>query len=171
MAKKKSKKFGTSRLLVNLGLIALSLLLIFTLAMPMFSIYGELLGRGTTELYGATAFIGDIFNGDITNAWAIITMIVYFITLIIALAVLVLAVLDLLGIKLNVPAKAIELLLVIFAVVLFVTSLIYAGNVGADGSFVIGSTTLAKSTMSISWAPIIAPIAGVGCLVLKFFKK
>lgn len=171
MAKKKSKKRSTQRLIVDALLILLAIVLICTLAMPMVSVYGEIFGQGATEFIGSTTFISDIFNGNITNGWAIVAMIAYFVTLLLAFAVLVFAVCDLLGIKINIPNKAIELLLVIFAVVLFITSIIYASTSGADGSFVIGSSTLAASSMSISWTPIIAPILGAGCVALKFFQK
>ena len=171
MAKKNSKKLSTERLIVDVALIVLAIVLICTLAMPMFSVYGELLGSARTELYATTGFIADIFNGNITNGWAIISMIAYFITLLLSLAVIVFAVLDLFGVKVNIPNKALELLLVVFAVVLFVTAIIYASTSGADGSFVVGSMTLAKTSVSISWAPILAPILSAGCVALKFFKK
>ena len=155
--------------------IVLLILLICTLAMPIFSLTTEvssgIIGSSSssTSLMSATEFISNIFNGDITGFWAIATLIFYFLTLLLAVVILLVEILKFVGVKISIKPKALEILLVAVTLIFFVLAIIFGATNNDAGS--LGSVIASEFTMAISWAVIISAVSAIGCLVAKFLDR
>lgn len=168
---KSKRKSSKVNLIVDVIEILIMATLICTLAMSSFSYTTTLTVLGNTSksisLYSMTEFIGDIFNGNVTNAWAIIGMITYFLSLLLALVVLLFAVLDMFGVRLKkLPKYALPVLLCIFVGLTLLMTIIFANFQTQSDAFKFTNTV-----MAISWAPIIAMICGAGSVVVKMLEK
>src|SRR5574344_118182 len=166
MSKSKSKK-STLNLVLDVAVILLCVVLICTLAMTAFSTTIKVYIGTNTTLIPMTEFLGSVFNGDYTSAWAIIAVITYFISLLIALCLLVVAVLDVFGIHFKkLPKYALPVLLCIFVGLTLLVSIIFANvQTNTDAYKILGAV------MSISWATVVAMLCSAGTIVAKVFEK
>ena len=146
MAKRKSKKQNTTRLVVSIIVIALAVLTICTLFMPVFKAFtvatkadlwvakgtdvfsaafaGELssdMTAGTTALYGLKAAEDTAFVATV-GYWA------YMLTVFVSAGVLVFAVLDLLGLRFKLVNMILGIALAVLALVTFIFALIIASK-------------------------------------------
>ena len=170
MARKKSK--STLKIVLSVVEIVLAALIICTLAFNMFKIVGELLGSETTNYLSTTSFLSDVFSGDITNGWAIATLVAYILVLIASVTVILFEILNIFGVKIKkLPKNIFQISLLILCSLFVIIALIFAGVATKDQSIVAGSITIAKATMSVSLTPILSPIFSVGVLIANIFKK
>lgn len=166
MAKKKSNLLSITMSVVEI----LAVILLFcTLAMSALKTTGTILGASSVSTMSTVDFIGKIFNGDITDGWAIVSLIVYFLTLLTGLIVLVLSVLSLINPRKKVKGCGVEILLLILSVLMMIAMIIYAstlkGNVSLFGS------TLADAKTIIDWAVGISVFASALSLISKALNK
>jgi hypothetical protein len=169
-----SKKNNIVQYLIGAGEIVISIVLICTLAMTALTIttntssaFGVVETTDTSTM-SVIEFISKIFSGDINGGWAIATMVIYFVTLLLALVVIVLSILKMCGVPLEkLPKCAFEVLLVVFSLlVLLMGIIITSGKETFSWSVVVSG----EVTTAISWAFIITPICGAGTLLLRLLE-
>lgn len=173
MAKKKSKSNVLS-IAVAIVEIALVVLLFCTLAMSAikttWSVSAGTLGSGEhVQRTGLVDYLGAIFNGDETNGWAITSLIVFMLSLLDGAIIAVVSILKLSGIKVKLPSRLLEILLVVLTGLFLLTMIIYASQNG--GSLVDSSIVTSEIKAIASWAPIVAFGSSIAMLVVKLFDK
>lgn len=177
MAKKKSKKMNMTKLIVTIVVIALAILTICTLFMPVFtSVVDSILGSTSSSISGADA-ITACFHGEISSelsdgANRLITMKTseeaglittvfcwsYFLAVLVSCAVLVFAVLSLVGLRFKLVNTILGVALVLLALVAFIFGFIVASKfVSVDfGSLISGKTSASVG----SWLMLAGIITG-----------
>lgn len=172
MAKKKSKSNVLS-MAVAIVEIALVVLLFCTLAMSAikttWSASGVLGSGEHVQRTGLVDYLGAIFNGDETNGWAITSLIVFMLSLLDGAIIAVVSILKLSGIKVKLPSRLLEILLVVLTGLFLLTMIIYASQNG--GSLVDSSIVTSEIKAIASWAPIVAFGSSIAMLVVKLFDK
>lgn len=172
MAKKKSKSNVLS-MAVAIVEIALVVLLFCTLAMSAIKTTwttSSVLGSGEhVQRAGLVDYLGAIFNGDETNGWAITSLIVFMLSLLDGAIIAVVSILKLCGIKVKLPSKLLEILLVVLTGLFLLTMIIYASQNG--GSLIDSSVVSSEIKAIASWAPIVAFGSSIAMLVVKLFDK
>lgn len=179
MAKTKSKISG--KLIAKIALIALLfVLLLCTLAMPVFNATATFTagGASTSKSYltSMVDFLGLVFDGTITNGWAVCAVVFYFLVIALSAIVLLIAVAKLFAKKtatLKMLSRIISIVLVICAVVLLITLIVFAGATDIalfdlDGA-IIG--TLGEKLVGISWASFVAIFSAVGISAFQIVEK
>ena len=168
MAKKKSKSSLIS-LIAGIVEIALIVLLFCTLAMSALKSTGTILGQSSTSMTSMTDFIKGIFDGDVTDGWAITALVMFFLTLLCGLGSLVLVVLNMVKPNKKFRSVILEVLLLVFAIVFLIAMIVYASTL--SGNLTIFGMNLANAKTTASWAPIMAVIASAGTVISKVFNK
>ena len=178
MAKKKTKKMNMTKLIVTIVVIALAILTICTLFMPVFtSVVDSILGSTSSSINGADA-ITACFHGEVSSdlnsgANALITMKAsedagfvttvfcwsYFLAVLVSGAVLVFAVLSLVGLRFKLVNTILGIALVLLALVAFIFGFVVASKFG---SVELGSLVSGKTSASIgSWLMLAGMVTGV----------
>lgn len=173
MSKKKNSSINIIWSIVE---IVLCVAVLCTLAMPIFKgSYPALLGGTTIERVGMVDWLKTmVFEAENANAWAVITAILYMLTLLASFATLVLAVLNVFGVRpKKMPKLALEVLLAVFAILFVVSSAIYTG---VDGFSIWAGTALSQSagtsySVVVSWAGYVAMLGAIGACIAKAFEK
>lgn len=177
MAKKKSKKMDMKRLIVTIVVIALAVLTICTLFMPVFTtVVDSILGYTNSSISGADA-ITACFHGEVSSnltdgvnrlvalkaseeAGFVTTVFCwsYFITILVSCAVLVFAILSLIGLKFKLVNSILGVALVLLALVAFIFGFIVAGKFGSVelGSLISGKTSASAG----SWLMLVGMVVG-----------
>ncbi len=175
MAKRKSKKSNTTSLVIGIIVIALAVLTICTLFMPVFtSKTDSLLGATSSNITGGEV-VKSLFQGDYltesgatgVNAMialrkadesAFVTVVfgwAYFITVLVSAAVVVFAILSLLGLKFKLTNTILGAGLVVLAVVTFIFAIVVAGKFG---SVDLGSIVTSKTVIGVGIYMLIATL-------------
>lgn len=180
MAKKKSKKMDTMALVLTVVILALAVLTVCTLFMPVFKQWGtaskietwsatgadifksafasELssdMTAGTLALYGLKAAEDTAFVATV-GYW------VYILLVLVSCAVIVFAVLNILGLRFKLVNTILGACLVVLAIVTFIFALVIAGKFTTDSA--IGFTCAAKIGMYF------ASIGGLVCGGATMYK-
>ena len=178
MAKKKSKKMNMTKLIVTIVVIALAILTVCTLFMPVFtSVVDSILGSTSSSISGADA-ITACFHGEVSTdlnsgANTLITMKAsedaglvttifcwsYFLAVLVSGAVLVFAILSLIGLRFKLVNTILGIALVLLALVAFIFGFVVASKFG---SVDLGSLVSGKTSASIgSWLMLAGMVTGV----------
>ncbi len=161
MAKKKSKKMDVTKLVITIVVIALAVLTICTMFMPVFTSKATIAGRESVSHIKGVDVITAAFKGETSSdlsagANSLISLKnsddagfvtglfcwMYFLSVILSIAILVFAVLKLFGMKFNLVNSILGIALVALAIVAFICSFVVAGKFGSVdlGSLVTGKT-------------------------------
>lgn len=171
----KRKKSSMMGFVLPILEVAFIVLLFCTLAMTAVratlttSIGGSTSTRTSTT--GMCDFLGSVFNGDVTNGWAITAVIFYLLSLVLGGVCAILAVLKICGIKLKFNSKFIEVLLFISSLVLLVSVYVYASQNGGTLIDIPGLSTSSNIKANASWAPWLALGASFGAVTAKCLEK
>ena len=164
MAKRKSKKQNTTRLVVSIIVIALAVLTICTLFMPVFKAFtvatkADLWVAKGTDVFSA-AFAGEL-SSDMTALYglkaaedtafvATVGYWAYMLTVFVSAGVLVFAVLDLLGLRFKLVNMILGIALAVLALVTFIFALIIASKLTSVTTVLgseVGTRTIARVGM------------------------
>lgn len=166
MAKKKSKKMDTTALVVTIVILALAVLTVCTLFMPVFKQSGKATGAEVWTANGAdvfkAAFAGELSSGmsagtvalyglkaaEDTAFVATVGYWLYMLLVLVSCAVIVFAVLNILGLRFKLVNTILGFALVALAVLAFIFALIIAGKLSTDGT--IGVKCVAKIGMYLA---------------------
>lgn len=184
MAKSKKKQKSLKGLIINIIVIALAVLTVCTLFMPLFKGVTLVAGEELTSVSakGLDAFTA-AFNGEVSselsdganmliglkiaeeNAFVVIMMIwTYMLTVLVSVASLVFAVLNLLGLRFKLVNTVLGIALVVLAILVFIFALVSA-NAHSAIKVVFDKENGAKFIASVAtyfmFAPLIAGSAEV----------
>jgi len=193
MAKKKSKKKSLLPMIIAIVVIALAVLTICTMFMNVISVTGKVgifgFGGETTTMIKGTDVFAAAFNGEVSNELTTGTNLLvglktaedagfvtnvfiwgYMITIVVAIASLVFAILSLLGMKFNKVNMIVGAVLVVLAIVTFIFAIVVAGKfsaeTGLEGILSAGS----KGSLAIGSYLLIATLIG-GCAQVYSSRK
>lgn len=166
MAKKKSKKMDTMALVLTIVILALAVLTVCTLFMPVFKQWGTATKLETWTANGAdvfrAAFAGELSTdmsagtvalyglkaAEDTAFVATVGYWLYMLLVLVSCAVVVFAVLHILGLRFKLVNTILGISLVALAVVAFIFALVIAGKLSTDGS--LGFTCATKVGMYLA---------------------
>lgn len=162
------KKINYLSLTMQILQIVFVVLLFCTLAMTALTTTGKVLGVSTTSGTNLADFIKAIFDGNITNGWAITALIFFLLSLLFATAILVKTIYNMVA-KKKIKVNYLEIILLALTLLFFIIMIIYASTLKGDVS--VWGSSIANASTSISWATFIAPISALAILLAQIFSK
>lgn len=175
MAKKKSKKLNTAQLVVSIIIIALAVLTICTLFMPVFKNNSTILGNTTSTTVatgsdlitacfnseiksGMSTEVANLVimkNGDSTGFVTTVFCWLYFITILVSAAVLVFAVLSMIGLKFTLINTILGGAMTLLGILALIFGFVVAGKFGSADLFVASSKTVASAVVWLMIVPMV----------------
>ncbi len=175
MAKKKSKKLNTTQLVVAIIVIALAVLTVCTLFMPVFKNSTTVLGNTTTttvatgsdlitacfnsevksEMSAEVANLVLMKNGDETGFVTTAFCWLYFITVLVSAAVLVFAVLSMIGLRFKMTNTILGAAMTLLGILALIFGFVTASKFGSADLFVASSKTAASAVVWLMIVPMV----------------
>ena len=186
MAKKSKKKSSTLGLILNIAIIVLGILTLCTLFMPVIKL--ELFAGNKVDSILGSDVVATAFSSEQSNEMSVVTMLLYklksaedtafitnvfcwgyIITLCVACASVVFAVLNLIGLKFKLVNKVIGIVLIAIALVTFIFGLIVMSKFNKET--LIGNIEISKGVIGIGLICMITALIGGGVQTYNSMRK